>query len=214
MGRHLWLMHSLLPLVIGLSTPPKPLPLAERPQAAEQIVTPGAMLAAAASLEESVAALPVDLAPSLSKAGSEAARTTGELLLHDIVPPLSSSRPVEVIKAEPVVEVAAASSPPPPPASPPPPEPPMPSRGRFHRRRGPPPPPRPLEDPLLGDITTLSDRGSLYVRTHLGVEAAFALLLSALLSLCALGCVVRAFCDYSLCCFSRGPKRVRLVPPY
>ena len=47
MGRHLWLMHSLLPLVIGLSTPPKPLPLAERPQAAEQIVTPGAMLAAA-----------------------------------------------------------------------------------------------------------------------------------------------------------------------
>ena len=41
MGRHLWLMHCLLPLVIGLSTPPKPLPLAERPQAAEQIVTPG-----------------------------------------------------------------------------------------------------------------------------------------------------------------------------
>ena len=38
MGRHLWLMHCLLPLVIGLSTPPKPLPLAERPQAAEQIV--------------------------------------------------------------------------------------------------------------------------------------------------------------------------------
>ena len=68
MGRHLWLMHSLLPLVIGLSTPPKPLPLAERPQAAEQIVTPNSMLAAAASLEESVAALPVEGAPAFGLA--------------------------------------------------------------------------------------------------------------------------------------------------
>ena len=39
------------------------------------------------------------------------------------------------------------------------------------------------------------------------------LLLAALLSLCALGCVVRAFCDYSLCCFSRGVKRAKLTSP-
>jgi hypothetical protein len=78
---------------------------------------------------------------------------------------------------------------------------------RQKRNRGPPPPPRLRELPLLGNFTALAGLGTLYVRTHVGVEAACALLLAGLLSLCALGCVVSAFCDYSLCCFFRGAKK-------
>ncbi len=77
---------------------------------------------------------------------------------------------------------------------------------RAHVYHRPPPPPPHREAPLLGNITELTDGSSRFVRTHMGIEAALALLLAAVLSLCALGCIVQAACDYSLCCFSRGRK--------
>ena len=51
------------------------------------------------------------------------------------------------------------------------------------------------------------------MRTHMGAEAACALILAALLSLCALGVIARAYCDYTLCCFSRGTKPAKLASP-
>lgn len=73
--------------------------------------------------------------------------------------------------------------------------------------------PQQFQDALLDDLTSLAGRGSSYVRTHIGVEAAGALLLAVLLSLCALSCIVNAFCGYSLCCFSRGRRRVAKAVP-
>ena len=53
-----------------------------------------------------------------------------------------------------------------------------------------------------------------HIKTHVGVEAAVALLLVAALTLSAVGCVVRAFCGYSLCCLGRDRKdKVRTPTP-
>jgi hypothetical protein len=78
--------------------------------------------------------------------------------------------------------------------------------GHRHRRqaRPPPPPPRPRELPLWANITTLGDRSSAFVRSHVGLEAAAALLAAALLSLWGLCHVCSRACGYSLCCFGRG----------
>jgi len=71
---------------------------------------------------------------------------------------------------------------------------------RHHR---PPSPPPHREAPLLANITQIADGSARFVRTHVGIEAAMALVLAALLSLCSLGCILATWCDYSLCCFSR-----------
>jgi hypothetical protein len=79
---------------------------------------------------------------------------------------------------------------------------------RAHARLRPPAPPPHRQPPLLGNLTALADDSSRFVRTHLGIEAALALLLAAVLSCAAMGCILQAACDYSLCCFSRGRKKV------
>ena len=80
---------------------------------------------------------------------------------------------------------------------------------RRHRQRPPPAPPRLREKPLLGNLTAIASVSSRYVRTHVGVEAAAALLLAGLLTIIALGYICQAFVGYSLCCFSRGKSRER-----
>ena len=77
----------------------------------------------------------------------------------------------------------------------------------------PPAPPPAREAPLLGSLGQLSAGGERYVRVHVGVEAAAALLACALLVLCAVGCIVHAFLEYTLCCFSRGPRKERMIRP-
>ena len=52
-----------------------------------------------------------------------------------------------------------------------------------------------------------------FVRGHIGVEAAVALLLCGLLTLCALGCVVDSLFGYTLCCFARGRKKPARAAP-
>ena len=52
-----------------------------------------------------------------------------------------------------------------------------------------------------------------FVRGHIGVEAAVALLLCGLLTLCALGCVVDGLFGYTLCCFARGRKKPNRAAP-
>ena len=79
---------------------------------------------------------------------------------------------------------------------------------RAHAHLRPPAPPPHREPPLLGNLTALADGSSRFVRTHLGIEAALALLLAAVLSCAAMGCILQAACDYSLCCFSRGRRKV------
>ena len=81
---------------------------------------------------------------------------------------------------------------------------------RAHKRRLSPPAAPPIrEKPLLANVTQITQVLNVYVRTHVGVEAAGALLLAALLTLCVAGCVLQTFCSYSLCCFSR----TRAIPP-
>lgn len=82
------------------------------------------------------------------------------------------------------------------------------------RRQRPPSPPPRREAPLLGNLTQLAGGSSRYVKTHVGVEAAAALVLAAVLTVSAVGCVVRAFCGYSLCCMGRDRKgKVRSATP-
>ena len=81
-----------------------------------------------------------------------------------------------------------------------------------HHERPPAAPPR-REPPLLANLTQITNVGSRYVRTHVGVEAAAALLLAGLLALGAAGCVVQAACGYSLCCLGRERKIQRLTSP-
>ena len=64
--------------------------------------------------------------------------------------------------------------------------------------------PHQREKPLLGNLTSLAAFGSSYMAMHVGAEAAAALLLAILFSMCALGYLVKAFCGYTLCCFTRG----------
>ena len=159
--------------------------------------------------QEDLAAL-ASLLPHAAAAVDVGERTPGELLLSDAIAPLpaDTAAPVEATDAAstpPLPAVVAVSSPPLPPSPPT-------RRGRHHTRP-PPAPPRPREVPLLGNLTTIAAGGTRYVRTHVGLEAACALFFAALLSLLAVGYVVRAFCDYSLCCFSRGVKRAKLTSP-
>ncbi len=62
------------------------------------------------------------------------------------------------------------------------------------------------ERPLIGSISELRSLGANYVHHHVGIEAAAALLLVALLMLCAIEGVIGSFFQYSLCCFGRARK--------
>ena len=83
-------------------------------------------------------------------------------------------------------------------------------RARVYHR--PPNAPPHREAPLLANLTEIADGGSRFVRSHVGVEAAMALVLAAAMALCALGCILQAACDYSLCCFFRGRKGAQYTP--
>ena len=182
---------------------PVPLPLTERPLEQQPVGSLAGVEALATTLAGRSDGGGGSLHASASRSAA-ASRTPGELLL-DEQQPLEPLWPglVRPALTEPAVSAPAVSAPPPPVAGA--------SEPRHHRR--PPSPPRPREVPLLGNLTMIAGRSSRYVRTHIGVEVACALLFAALLSLCALGCVVRAFCDYSLCCFFRGVKRAKLTSP-
>ena len=137
--------------------------------------------------------------------------TAGTFLLDEIVPPLADGpsnvgAPAAIDSPSPLVPPERPLPPTPPPGRP------LGSMLRRSRRSRPPSPPVQRERPLLGNLTAIAGHSSRYVRTHVGVEAACALLLAALLSLCAVAMVARAFFDYSLCCFSRGAKPGRLGP--
>ena len=182
---------------------PVPLPLTERPLEQQPVGRLAGVEALATNPVSSSSGVGGGSFHASDSRSTAASRTPGELLLDPQQPlePFYTSG-----LAKPALEEAtmpAVSAPPPPVASA--------SEPRHHRR--PPSPPRAREVPLLGNLTMIGDVSSRYVRTHFGVEVACALLLAALLSLCALGCVVRAFCDYSLCCFSRGVKRAKLTSP-
>lgn len=203
-----------LPAAATAARLPVPVQLTERPL--EQPVAADGPAVDGTARSGTAAAIASDSSPAASSATPP--RTPGALLLYDSVPPLASDH-----VSSPTVEVAAAvdrddhdtAFSPPTPASPPIMSPPPPSPRRARHHRGPSPPPHPREVPLLGNLTVIAGRGSRYVRTHVGVEAACALLLAALLSLCSLGFVARAYCDYPLCTpiLSRGGKPAKITSP-
>lgn len=81
-------------------------------------------------------------------------------------------------------------------------------RARVRPSHAIPSPPR-REAPLLGNLTFIARSSSLYVRSHVGIEAATALVVAGILTLGALAYVAQSFAGYSLCCFSRGRKPPR-----
>lgn len=206
----------------GAARQPVPLPLAERPLEPQHaaLLAPQPLPAsssASASWDSASDATTTPLVEPNKIISAGVPRSRGDLHLTDVVLPLAadgSQAPVLAPVPVPVVEAAAgaasatttvaatatasaaASAPPPPSADG--------HRHHQHHIRPPPPPPRPRERPLWGNIATLGDLGSVYVRSHVGLEAAAALLLAGLLSFWALCYVCSAFCGYSLCCLGRG----------
>ena len=74
----------------------------------------------------------------------------------------------------------------------------------------PPPPlssPRKGEPPLVGSLTTVVRSLTFYLHGHWGVEAAAAMLLLLVATLCMAGYIVQVFFDYSLCCLGRSKGR-------
>lgn len=77
----------------------------------------------------------------------------------------------------------------------------------------PPPSPPPLpsprrgEPPLVGSLTKLLRSLTFYLHGHWGVEAAAAMLVVLVATLCMAGYIVQVFFDYSLCCLGRSKGR-------
>ena len=67
--------------------------------------------------------------------------------------------------------------------------------------------PRKGEPPLVGSLTKLVRSLTFYLHGHWGVEAAAAMLVLLVATLCMAGYIVQVFFDYSLCCLGRSKGR-------